>query len=216
MKRYGFEREFFIKGGDGKFALTPENLPHDECGYLLEARSTPDMSPLTAVYLLRASVERLRRDAQQDGYDIQPKLDTVTLPRDLVRTALRTNGKRVSRTQGNMYGHEYPLNGPALTRAGLHVHFSNQDDVWGISKSQWDEKRSAARPYQMQRNLPLDMPKIIRTLDVEFAREIKAAKRLPGAYELKHHGFEYRSLPQSVDLDRLVLVLEQIDTFATA
>jgi hypothetical protein len=55
-----------------------------------------------------------------------------------------------------------------------------------------------------------DFVKIVRSLDKIFEKEIKDAKRIPGFYEMKSHGFEYRSLPCSIDLDKVVDALKKV------
>lgn len=46
---------------------------------------------------------------------------------------------------------------------------------------------------------PIDMPLIIKAFDERFKKEILAAQRTLGAYRMKPHGFEYRSLPATID-----------------
>lgn len=41
-----------------------------------------------------------------------------------------------------------------------------------------------------------------------FALQIKETKRIPGCYELKTHGFEYRSLPASVSVVEVAKVIQ--------
>ena len=54
-----------------------------------------------------------------------------------------------------------------------------------------------------------DFVQIIRKLDEAFKGEIKAAKRLPGFYEIKpDRRVEYRSLPNDVDLGKIIKTLK--------
>lgn len=213
MIKYGFEREYFVvnqwdesflwshpdnlKG----FQLCPDSLPRDECGYLAEARGLPDSNPITAAYLLLVEQRRIRRLAEKSGLLLILE-DTVKLPRLLFREALRTYGKPgYSDQRHNMYGKDYSVNN-SWNRAALHIHFSNTEEIKWRDKDGTDHSRIS--------HLPLDMCKYIYALDKAFAKEIKEAKRLPGFYEMKPHGFEYRSLPTSVDPIRVAEVLEEI------
>lgn len=55
----------------------------------------------------------------------------------------------------------------------------------------------------------INIPKIIFYLDAEFAREIKEAKRATGLYQMKSYGFEYRSLPATIDILEVADFLEK-------
>ena len=119
---------------------------------------------------------------------------TMRVPQRLLWEALREHGKpSYPQGRGNIYGMDYK---PSCrdSRAALHIHFS---DTYTDAKG---DKHCRI----------MDMPKIIQKLDGAFKKEIKEAKRLPGFYEMKPHGFEYRSLPCSVDLDEVVKVLKEL------
>lgn len=178
--QYGFEREYFVLK-DGKPTLVPRSLAHDECGFLAEARGEPHRDPLKAAYLLLAEEDRLKAEAARLGLELRT-VDTWTLNPKLVRDAIRQFGKGIYPTErGNIYGLDYKVN-DARPRAGLHVHFSNptivgKQTVYGS----------------------LNIPAIVQKLDKAFGPVIKKAHRIPGLYEMKTWGFEYRSLPTSVN-----------------
>lgn len=195
MIKYGFEREFFVQA-QKQFVLCPAVIPHDECGYLAESRSEPHPDPLKAAYLLLATEYQLFEQAKRNRVKLLT-VDAVELSPDLLRDALRRYGKDpVPSERGNIYGHDYAADDKTC-RAGLHVHFSNQEEVEGK-----EHKRTI--------NGFLDIPKYIRHLDGAFHNEIVAAKRIPGCYEIKGHGFEYRSLPASIDVRKVAAALNQL------
>jgi hypothetical protein len=45
-----------------------------------------------------------------------------------------------------------------------------------------------------------EFPTIVLELDKRFAEDIRKARRIKGDYELKNWGFEYRSLPNTLDV----------------
>lgn len=186
--KFGFEREFFVKKGDTYTLAT--DLPHDDCGYLAEVRGEPHTEPAKALALYHLEEDMLYKKAEKKKLELELS-DYVALPSKFRNYCLRKFGKNVNE-EGSMYGKFSHHN---LSTAGLHVHFSDEKEVVVEGRV---------------KKIPgiLDMPRWIYGLDKFFAQEIKAAKRVPGLYEMKPHGFEYRSLPASVDMGRVVKALE--------
>lgn len=196
--KIGFEREFFVKRRD-RFVLCPSDLPADECGYLAESRGEPHSDALKAAFLLLATEFRMRKLAQKLGLRLYP-LPTAVIPPILLREAIRKNGKPVFPLErGNIYGNDYEAD-DSICRAGMHVHFSNQ-----ITFDVVEGGKTLSRTY----NGFLDIPKLVHSLDVEFSNEIREAERISGCYEIKVHGFEYRSLPASIDPIRVAEFLSK-------
>jgi hypothetical protein len=196
--KFGFEREYFVTR-DGTFIDVSKLLPHDDCGFLAEARGEPHLNPVAAAALLEVEERRIRAIATKLGLELQMGMDVATLPAKQRAIMLRRHGKgAVGDEQGSAYGRFWT--NEKLSRAGLHVHFSNERVLapWGDNKE--------SRSYFGN----IDMPRFIYGLDRTFAAEIKAAKRVPGLYEMKSYGFEYRSLPMSVDLYRVAEALENL------
>ena len=196
--KIGFEREFFVKSGK-EFVLCPAIMPHDECGYLAESRGEPNENPLFAAYLLLAAEDLLLKQAKRNRVALKLHA-AVTLPQELLRDALRRNGKASYPSErANIYGLDYAA-GDTSCRAGLHVHFSNQ-----ITFQEVDKKHPSTY------NGFLDIPKIVRVLDDAFAEDIARSQRIRGFYELKVHGVEYRSLPATVDPRKVATLLLDAD-----
>ncbi len=202
MKKYGFECEYWVYAMEaiGTPILVPKSIPMDECGYLAEVRGDPHTDALTAAYLMLAEEDRLQSKCAEfvAGKCVLDKAQSARLlSPEFVREALRAFGKGTyPHERGNIYGRDYSPK-DKYARAGLHVHFSNSKDInWTAAMPACKEcgyKREDK--YKVEVPQQQDIPKIIRTLDAAFAKQIKEAKRIPGMYELKPHGFEYRSLP---------------------
>jgi hypothetical protein len=183
MIKFGFEREFFITDAAGKFTLATA-FPHDDCGLLVEARGEIHSDPFAAAALCDVAQQKLARDARQQGLCLQT-LAYAKVPRDLQRAARRVTIKGPEK-HANVYNtHKQPKAG--VLHAGLHVHFSDAYEIFGKAGDKFTAYRQ------------LDIPTIVHRLDRVFMATIKATGRVPGSYELKPYGFEYRSLPATVD-----------------
>ena len=194
--RFGIEIELFLVKG-GVVAYPNYMLPKDGDGLLVEARGTPHSCPHQAIHSALAEIDRLRAEAKKGKLGTLKLWNHLDLEEKFISEHRRTHGKDPSNVF-NMRGLHYP-HGERIYRAGLHVHFSEPSHTI---------KEKGGRDYQVfdQANIP----HIINTLDREFAQEIEEAHRLPGFYELKPYGFEYRSLPNNVNLKKLVEVLEEL------
>jgi hypothetical protein len=73
--------------------------------------------------------------------------------------------------------------------AGMHVHFSIRDYHGNVI------------PFSTEQ-----VHKIVETMDNAFKREITDTDRILGEYEMKQHGFEYRSTPCNVDVYKTLKV----------
>lgn len=190
MINIGFECEYFTLS-KGKHVVCPKTVPSDDCGWLAEARGKPLECPIEAAFSMMADRDKVRLLASKDKIKLG-NMPFAELEPDLMREARRTYGKRdypVGR--GNLYGLDYAST-DTLARAGLHVHFSHFHE-----NSCVDDK--GVRRY-FRSHSPINMPKIIRLLDTQFRKEIEHANRLCGEYEMKPYGFEYRSLPNNIDV----------------
>lgn len=197
---YGFELEFFVKRD--KEYISPSVLPTDHCGYLVEARADPHADPLKAVYMLKSEMHRLQQLSAKLGYTLE-LADTAPLSREFIRTNLRARGKNVSQSFF-AYGGAYRHNNP---RAGLHIHFGSLVK----KESSYRDEEGDMQRIELSGVYLVNMPRILWILDGAFKDEISAARRIKGEYEIKEHGFEYRSLPATVNLDKVATVLQEIN-----
>lgn len=159
-----------------------EGFPHDGCGYLAEARGEFHENALTAAFLLLAEEHRIKEQADRKHRILST--ESRKLDKKFKFDAMRKFGKQIQ-TDFSMSGR---WNSSALSHAGLHVHFGN------VLTYRTKENGEITIGVGL-----LNIPRIIFALDQRFKAEIKAAKRAPGLYKLNNWGFEYRSLPASLD-----------------
>lgn len=206
MKTYGFEQEFFVKKvGTDEFIVAPDSIPHDDCGYLVEARAEHHKNPFAARHMLTAAVDQIRPAVAKAGAELV-LADTIDLPKEFLRTTLRRFGKNPAKAFFS-HGGSYKASRP---RAGLHIHFGTESRELYRRHIGDDDK-----PIYTRENVSAEqfnIPRIIWIMDQAFKEEIRAAKRVLGEYELKPWGFEYRSLPATINLDKVATVLNQIHT----
>ncbi len=188
MFRIGLELEEFCVNGEKEVILIPKesNIPHDGCGWLIEYRSDASKDIVDAVFSLRAheykTIETLKK------FNVSGARIPVMKPNKTVRMAARKRFIKGLVQFNNIYGHQCHKNTLAEAVAAIHISvtFSVEGKHGSINKV-WD------------------FPDFIRHMDKKFAEEISAAKRRPGFYEIKSDGrVEYRSLPNNVDLTKLM------------
>jgi hypothetical protein len=201
--KYGLECEFFVakddnvRDGEQLVGGLHPSLTPDECGFLAEARGQPYGTIREAVFSLMADIHRLEQAAKALGLYLV-KLPNATVPDSEILKSRRQYSKGVLSYQ-NLYGHEAHKEKRKKT-AGIHVSFTCEKEMWYTDKKQKEQKFK----YQ-----PIwDYVQVFRKLDLAFKEEIKNARRNPGFYELKPDGrIEYRSLPNDVDLMKIITVL---------
>jgi hypothetical protein len=225
--KFGFELEFFCEKVDPNWdgvltegqidspmvpCLVPSGLPLDECGWLVEVRSEPHSDIRKAFALLDAEVESVKEQAKKKGIRLIQR-PLYEIPRALKVEAARLHTKGLIRYQ-NIYGHETHRCPTKLATASLHISFTNER-VKTFQRESFtvDGKYIRTSKYTEEFRYQgfVDHAKIFVGLDVAFAKEIRAAQRNPGFYEVKHDGrIEYRSLPNDIDLNKVREVLEKL------
>lgn len=191
--RFGFEREFLLisnkKEGGVIFPTDLEvsyRLPLDGDGLHIEARGEPDKDPFQAYGNLVGKETELQ--AQVRALGTLHAIDWHKLEPGLARK-MRRVGKGALREFSITGEIKPPRTG--WSAGGLHIHFGVDASV--------DHSCRCGRINKVQYTPIFNIPKIVNAFDKRFAKEIAAAKRQPGRYEIKVHGFEYRSLPTSID-----------------
>lgn len=206
--KIGLEKEFFLVDGEDNLNLLTGDLgvlPHDDCGWLVEARGKPFYKITEAVFSLKADCYEIRHILKKRinvAEELFFLVDTPIMPvtRSVKVEASRHFAKGLTK-YGNLYGFQYHRNNQSEATAGLHISFTSPQ-CSGCS-----DCHKMGHSY----NGNFDWPAIFTGLDKAFAEEIKAAKRRPGFYEIKHDGrVEYRSLPSNVDLYKLIEVLTEL------
>ena len=191
--QYGLECEFFVRRGSDIIGALDASLTPDECGFLAEARGKPQWSILEAVFSLKADIHRLNVAATKLGLTLVCE-PLVNVPRNEILKSRRVFSKGRLEYQ-NLYGYKEHKNRGKKT-GGIHISFTNPRETYVDGE--------LVGTY----NHIFDFVQIFRKLDLAFKDEIKSAGRYPGFYELKPDGrIEYRSLPNNVDLLKVVEVL---------
>lgn len=183
---YGFEREYFLqRDSDNQFVLVPNDIPKDDCGYLVEVRGKEASDPIEAAMLWEAEAFKVTEKLSKLGLHLNLE-STQKLPKSFLRTALRQFGRKDVATDRSLSGKWNNIN---YQHAGLHVHFGNSN-VWKSTSANCKASHSYTEMF--------DMGKYIFALDKAFEESIRLSKRALGLYEMKYYGFEYRSLPNTV------------------
>ena len=197
--KYGLEHEFFVRDNKTNELIGPlaGQFTPDECGFLAEARGRPCDTIREAVFSLRADTYRLIKEAEKGGVTLieEPLME---VPRPLILACRKKFGKGTLSYE-NLYGHQ-EHHAKGRKTAGIHISFTSEKEIY--------HRYHDGREYRSTINGIFDFVQIFRKLDKAFAEEIKKAKRRPGFYELKSDGrIEYRSLPNNVNLDKIIEVL---------
>jgi hypothetical protein len=215
FNKVGFERELFVREIDipeshGPFVhLYGKGFPTDGNPWLLECRGKAQCTALEAKYSLLYVQAVEAQKLQKLGFQWDDTVDAILLDRH-ERAELRRIERKEPMKQFRIGGGiRLPHSG--VVTAGLHVHFS-----WESTSRQFYDRCDSGngihyRSVDQVSYYPLNIPRIVYLLDTEFRSVIEDADRQTGLYEMKHpYGFEYRSLPTTVNLDRLVAVLDTI------
>lgn len=193
MLTYGLEKEYFVLDRKQNPILAPKELPHDECGWLAEARGKASTSITEAVFSLKAEEYRLMQKEKELGVLLVGH-PVMKISRSLKIEARRIYVKGLTKYK-NLYGYEHHRNTVNEATAGVHITISNPRTYFLGDKS---------GTY----NTLFDWCSLFRHLDKQFEKEIKEAKRRPGFYEIKNSGLiEYRSLPANVNLYKIISVI---------
>lgn len=195
MLKFGLELEgFFLE--DDKLAVPPKDYPVDGFPGLVELRTIGYKS-------LREAYGDILV-AFSDTPDVDFGCEEATFSPEQ-RAQLRRREERKSAWDiQNIYGKAPRLLGNR-TIASCQINISNL-----LSESRTDDKGVFHSP----RWGLLDIPRIVRALDEEFAEEIRDARRQPGEYCVKDVRLEYRSLPNfafEFDLTKAKNFLDRID-----
>lgn len=190
LDRIGLEREFWLTKDD-KIVMPEEyGFPIDEFGFLVEIRTHPHSSPRG----LLQELEDLTRAHTEQALSLGLRL-TLQHRRFLGKKLINCLSKKyhwdtLPDLTANIYSgvcksHATGINGEYGT-AGVHVHFSRHD--------------------KHGNRVQLPIKSIVQCMDWKFDYVIHKCKRLHGEYEVKPHGFEYRSLPTIADQRKVVSV----------
>ena len=194
MKKYGIEVEYFVEK-DGEIQIIPNlnlGLATDEFPVLGEVRSYIRDAAYLAVADIKWQWLEIHDRLEGRGLKLS-QICSTKLTDKIYKELMKVDFHKGGMKEENLYGKTKKVNLRLIT-AGTHIHFSDGTEVGK------EEKHIVYKQ--------LDIPKMVRQLDHRFQEEIIAAYRQIGWYELKEHGFEYRSLPGTINLDDLSLFVQ--------
>ena len=166
-------------------------FPNDEFGFLVEIRSLPLETPERLLENMIVLIKAHTKQAETLGFQLKLSHREV-IGKELVETCFKKYSwtylpdLTANLKPGITSTHATGVEGLEGT-AGLHVHFS---------------RHFVEGSTFLRVQLPIE--KITRQMDSLFREEILQAKRILSEYEIKAHGFEYRSLPATVDLEKVI------------
>jgi hypothetical protein len=190
IREVGIEKEAFLL----KDCVIQEpkrfGFPYDEMGFLIELRSLPSdrlypvcttISQEELQYSLRANKFGMIIASTPTMYTNKQFINKIIDTYHILDFPDRTKniyGKTKSHHLGVFMDDDEDT---VLLTSGIHVHFSSRDSKTGEV-------------------IDLPVEDIVRKMDETFKNDIERTFRVPGEYEMKAHGFEYRSLPCDADL----------------
>jgi len=203
LDEVGLELELFLKDKHNNI-LEPlqYGFPSDCMGFLIEIRSHHSNTGNSVVESIRKNIEWNIKKAKKLGLRIdlvdriQVNSDWINYITEKYQHSLfpdQTRNIYEDKNKPNVSHHTGIMDGWAM--AGMHVHFSSRKINEAIGYS--------APKVELLR-LPIE--EIVKSMDEEFMPIIKESHRLQGEYELKSHGFEYRSLPSTAFPEQVVQV----------
>lgn len=193
MFKVGLECEYFICNTEGQIVI-PKFTRTDNWNVLAEIITEPHSNYQDLLFDFKKQQYKLLRECGKNNVEMMA-ITEAKLDRKLYEELRRTCDKgRIE--EKSLY--DIPIKfREKITTAGLHVHFSDEE-----VRSYRDENKIL---NELRYCHIFDFPTIIKALDNQYKDAIKRTNRTAGLYELKPHGFEYRSLPNDVDIENLCI-----------
>lgn len=191
LNEIGLEIEMFLLDQKNNI-LEPAlfGFPADEMGFLIEIRTHHSNTGKSVYESLCKNIEWNEKKAGKLGLkiNITPYMHVTNDFQNYITNKYH-HDKMADQTR-NIYGlrgsHHTGFCGDLAT-AGMHVHFSSRE-IEGLSA----------------KVIKLPVENIVKCMDEEFVQIIEDVHRLKGEYELKSHGFEYRSLPTTAPAQKVI------------
>jgi len=186
----GLEREYFLLDKRTGQIVEPQlyGFPFDEFGFLIEVRTKPHTTPRGLLRELRELENAHRLQAESLGLEIR-MVHKMKLSKPFLIYLHRKHGyDSLPDLTANIHPGIFQSHATGIEEvwgtAGLHVHFS--------------------RKTEAGKRVQLPIFEMVKELDARFFDDIENSGRIPGEFEIKVHGFEYRSLPTNVDVTKAV------------
>lgn len=203
IREVGIEREFFLLKKDKTLSLQERiiepleyEFPSDIFGFLVELRSEPWMHLNTVKMTWDMTKSYWEHRADKFGMELVdlPKIEVPLKKGKYFYN--KYGGDKYEDYTKNIYGNRkthhlgmFFNDNSCILTAGMHVHFSIRDSDCNII------------PFnQGQINT------IVKEMDESFHEDIFETGRIPGEWEPKKHGFEYRSIPCNTDVYKVLKV----------
>lgn len=209
MKHYGLEFEFFVeKEGEVIPAFTvTSNL--DGNPVIGELRTKVHTSLIDAVFELKKLIHLEKIKLEKVGC-VMSANNTVKVSEDFLRSVRKSdefiNRKSLDKLEefsvyGKKVGKILP-NGVYKTSLQLNMSdFSNYSYDYKDKNDKWES-------FKYVKAVLFNFPDLIKKLDTTFKEEIATANRVAGVYAIKDgettNRIEYRSLPSTVELEKLL------------
>lgn len=195
----GIEREYFLVDAmDNIVEPALFGFPFDEFGFLVEVRTLPHTKAKPLIKELNDLIAAHKVQAEILGLKLHLTY-RMKLPLSLVKHLAKK------------YAWDYLRDTTANIHAGVEISHATGVDQWTNKKTIWgtagvhvhfSRKRIIQQclrsPIIKRVQLPIE--KIVLAMDAKFAQNITWSKRIMGEYEVKSHGFEYRSLPADIPI----------------
>jgi len=204
IKEIGIEKECFLVSDTKVMEPRLYGFPKDEFEFLVELRSLPS----DRFYPVYTSLmqEELQNSLRANKFGMHLKdtpnrlvdkywVDDLWKKYNLDRFKDCDETQNIYPDMKNKPSHHFGRMECSDTlyklTAGIHVHFSNRNANTGEV-------------------IDLPVEDIVRKMDHNFKHEIHNAGRNLGEYEMKTHGFEYRSLPSNIDIYKVLKIAFKI------
>jgi hypothetical protein len=183
------EREFWLLDKKNQIVMPDDyGFPIDEFGFLVEIRTHAhptakgllnELNRLTLAHKAQAKSLGLRLTLQHRRFLGKNLINCLSKKYhwDTLPDLTANIYSTVSKTHATGIDSEFGT-------AGIHIHFSKRD-IHG-------------------RRVQLPIRTIVLGMDARFNREIAGSERVCGEYEIKPYGFEYRSLPATINVKEAV------------
>ena len=188
IDKIGIEKEFWLLNVDTIQEPALFNFPYDEYGFLVELRTKACTNPKSLLRSFNRQLRLLNVKAKMLAFRLSDKPNMFSPPYLISYLSSKYNYGSLEDLTANIHvgikcSHATGISSDYLT-AGLHVHFSRHD--------------------KFGKRIQLPIYDIVKRLDWAFKSDIMKADRILGEYEIKPHGFEYRSLPANTPIEKVI------------
>ena len=233
--KIGLEAEFLLRSSDGDLVFPSDyGFDTDEFMILGEFRTVPQDSVEKCIGAFYESFYTLKRCILDKDkglrLDIEHGFDTISS--EFNAKILRKMGSKQINESLNIYGTDILTLSDAVIKGGkvigrkistgFHIHFSSVNTT-SVSIPKFVDIPNYGKYHVNDEQKQVSVSSVTKPVIAHFVKRLDAELlprfinsnyknlkyRQPGFYELKSHGFEYRSMPFDLSvIDRLDMILE--------